>query len=673
MARERRQNRGRTRRSVKGAEHAAERFAAGDLAGAEKRCRRILHHDPERADVWHLLAAVALAAHDPHTAVAAAGRALALAPDDADYANTRALALSRDGQREAAEAAWRKLLEACPAHAEAHYNLGGLLLDTARADEALQCFERALELRPDWADAHKNLGVTRFARGDFEGAESAYADAIRCNPRDAGSYRNLGTLKQEADDFESAMTLYRTALDLDVNAETVFRFALLAPIFAGDAQDIATHRGRIVENLRALEATELRLSDPARGVGAPAFYAPYQGADDRPLMEALGRAVTRAWQPPPLPAAAPAARPRIVLVSAHFKRHTLGRLYAPLLERLPRDGYDLAVLSIGAHDDAYARRIEAAADVHVAVPPDLGAARTALAGLGADVVLYGDVGMDEVSYYLAAERFAPVQCVSWGHPVTSGLPNVDYFVSSSLMEPEGAAAHYTETLIELPSWLTLYEAPELEPAPLDAGAFGFGKDERVYLCPQSMFKLHPDFDDYLARILALDPRAVIALIDSRAAWRARLEARFARRIGTDAARIRFVPRQDTAAYLALLSAADVVLDTVHFAGGFTTFETLWLEKPFVTERGRYLRGRVSAALCDLLDLDAPIAAGADDYASRAVRFANDAELRERYVTDLAARKQALLELDDSVLPAHEAVFARLLDEAANSRTRRMAS
>lgn len=37
---------------------------------------------------------------------------------------------------------------------------------------------------------------------------------------------------------------------------------------------------------------------------------------------------------------------------------------------------------------------------------------------------------------LAHRRMAPLQCVFWGHPVSQGLPSIDYFVSSDLFEDD---------------------------------------------------------------------------------------------------------------------------------------------------------------------------------------------------------------------------------------------
>ena len=67
-----------------------------------------------------------------------------------------------------------------------------------------------------------------------------------------------------------------------------------------------------------------------------------------------------------------------------------------------------------------------------------------------DVLFYADIGMDPTTYFLAFSRLAPVQCVTWGHPVTTGIPNIDDYLSSDVFEAPGAEAHYTERLIRLP-------------------------------------------------------------------------------------------------------------------------------------------------------------------------------------------------------------------------------
>jgi predicted O-linked N-acetylglucosamine transferase (SPINDLY family) len=656
----------------KHAERAAENFAAGDLAQAERSCRRALARGTTDGDLWHMLAAILLTTgrlSDAHEAIARARR---LNPHDADYANTEALLMERDGDGDAAATAWRSLLTRNPEHADAWYNLGRLALNGGHPREAMDLLLHAVQLRPRWADAYKNLGDACFAHGDVDAAEAAFQAALQCAPDDADSLANLARLRQEADDYPAALGHYRAALTAGADDATLLRSALLMPIFCLNASEIDDHRRRIANNLHGLAQRKLTIAEPSRSLVTPAFYFAYHGADDRALMSALGDVITQAWRPTPVARVTRGARPRIAFVSAHFKQHTIARLNLPLLERLSRKDFEVAVLSIGQHDGPLATRIAAAADHALAVPEDLDAARQGLQALAPDVVVYCDLGMDPWSYYLAAERQAPVQCVTWGHPVTSGLPNVDYFLSSALIEPANAQDHYREQLIQLPSWPVLYEEPAPPRAMSTRRDFGFAAGENIYLCPQSLFKLHPDFDAYLAAILRRDARGVVVLIDSRRAWRARLEARFAYTAPDVAHRIRFVPAVSSQDFSALLAAADVVLDTLHFSGGYTSFETIWAETPLVTERGAFMRGRVTAGLCGLLGLDEALAQGADDYAARAVALANPGAVRDGMRAKLARRKRQLLALDDTVLPAFHDFFNHALEHAERVRTQETA-
>jgi len=659
---------------------AAADFAGGNFAAAAKTCRKLVRLEPRAADIWHLLAASLLEGDELDAAWEASTTCQRLAPQVADYRNTHALVLERRGELGAAEALLRDLLAAEPGQADAAYNLGKLRLRRGDPRGAIETLERALALRPAWAAAQKNLGLAWFAAGEPDQARTTLLEALRLNPQDTEVCINLGRLYQHDDDFDNALRFHRMALESAADGATMLRFALLRPIFCDDADDIAAHRARIESNLATLERAPPALGNPAVMLGAPMFYFAYHGLDDRPLATRVGALMRRAWRPAPPVADAPLVRaralrrPRVAFVSAHFKQHTIGRLYAPLIERLPREDFEIAVLGIGCGDDAMAARIRTAADVSVDVDAHHDSARRALAGLDADVIFYPDVGMEAVSYWLAAERLAPVQALGWGHPVTSGFETMDYFVSSTLLEPPGAHAHYAETLAALPSWPVVYDDPGAPPqAEFARAGLGFAPHERIYLCAQSLFKLHPDFDAYLGAILARDPDACIALIGDRPAWQDKLMQRFHAHLGVLAQRIRFVPKQTGGGFYALLANADVLLDTLHFSGGMTSFEAIWAGTPFVTERGEFMRGRVTAGLCDLLGLEQAVVSGAQAYAERAVELAHAGPARDAFVSRVVERRGRLLALDQSVLPAYADFFNRALAEAARTRAGKLAS
>ena len=101
---------------------------------------------------------------------------------------------------------------------------------------------------------------------------------------------------------------------------------------------------------------------------------------------------------------------------------------------------------------------------------------------------------------LAALRLAPIQCTSWGHPDTSGLPTMDYYLSSDLMEPPGADSHYTEKLIRLPNLSVYYEPLKIKAADVRRETFSLRKDAVLYFCLQSLFKYLPQYDEVFPRI-----------------------------------------------------------------------------------------------------------------------------------------------------------------------------
>ena len=84
--------------------------------------------------------------------------------------------------------------------------------------------------------------------------------------------------------------------------------------------------------------------------------------------------------------------------------------------------------------------------------------------------------MDPIAGRLAAQRLAPVQCVAWGQPETTGMPTLDYFLSSDLMEPPDGAAHYTESLVRLPNLGLCYLPDALPDVRLDRAALGLPPD-----------------------------------------------------------------------------------------------------------------------------------------------------------------------------------------------------
>ena len=67
--------------------------------------------------------------------------------------------------------------------------------------------------------------------------------------------------------------------------------------------------------------------------------------------------------------------------------------------------------------------------------------------------------MDPLTYVLAFGRIAPVQVAWWGHPDTSGISTIDYFVTSDT-DAADAHLHHSEQLVRFSTLGTYFRMPE---------------------------------------------------------------------------------------------------------------------------------------------------------------------------------------------------------------------
>jgi len=146
-----------------GPKDAAELLAAGlkhhqaaRLAQAEVCYRRVLATEPEHPDALHLLGLLAQQVGRYDQAVELIGRALKRNGHPVYFSNL-GVVLNDQGKLEEAIAAYRQAISIKPDFAEAYSNLGNSLNDQGKVDEAIAAYRQAISIRPDFPEAHSNL------------------------------------------------------------------------------------------------------------------------------------------------------------------------------------------------------------------------------------------------------------------------------------------------------------------------------------------------------------------------------------------------------------------------------------------------------------------------------------------------------------------------------------
>ncbi|MEO5375418.1 MAG: tetratricopeptide repeat protein [Alphaproteobacteria bacterium] len=644
-------------------DEAAAHHRAGRVHLAEPVYRRVLEAYPDHAEARHLVGVLALQRNRPADAETEVRRAIAANAAEPRYHNTLGNALFRQGRESEALECFERALTLSPAFVEARYNLGSTLFAMGRLAEAVESLQAALDLAPGHAGARNNLGMA--LRGLNRKAEAAveFQRVLDQVPDHPQALFNLGVTHKEDGRCEPAVGYFRrlSGAGARINITTCLP-AILTSAAAIDDIRVAYRRG--LESLLADET--LRLDDPMAEIGtAGQFYLAYHGRDDRTLQEMLARLYRRVA--PSLSFTAPhcsASRPRpagrrirVGFVSHHFRVHTIGKLCVGLVAELPRERIEVFVFSIGRADDPLAERIRRTADHGVTLPFDLARARARIAEAALDVLVYTDIGMEPFAYFLAFARLAPVQCVTWGHPVTSGIDTIDHFISSEHLETPDSPAQYSESLYRLRHPPTYYYRPGMPAVRRDRAHFSLSAEARLYVCPQSPFKFHPAFDSVLAEILRRDRKALVVVIDGRdPGWLESLRRRWRTHMPDVAERMRVLPSMPLDDFLSLVALADVMLDIPEFSGGNTSLEAFHMGTPIVTLPSPFLRGRTTHAFYRRMGLDVGIARDRADYVERALAIAADPEPARRMI---AAAAPALYEdrqvLDDLVCFLLEAV------------------
>jgi predicted O-linked N-acetylglucosamine transferase (SPINDLY family) len=578
------------------------------------------------------------------------------APESADDCFRRGTDLAQRGQLDQAIALLRRATELAPHGAGAYHNLASAYRDRGDIQAALAAYRDAARLDPNFADAHYGVGLMLMAERRYEEALASLRRAIELNPRLAEARFQAGNAHMGLGDWQAALGEFKAAIDARPDyAEARWARAMSQlPAVYGSGTDPAERRQAFGAQLDALRKWFRTTRRPdaylAVGVHQP-FYLAYQEAPNRELLAKYGALCTElmgAWQSS-AGLAVPArrrspAKPRIGIVSAHIHDHSVWTaLVRGWVERLSAAN-ELHLFHLGAMRDAeteFARR-HAARYLDGIRPFDEWA--RAIHGAQLDLILYPEIGMDATSAKLAALRLAPVQAASWGHPETSGLPTIDYYLSAQALESAGAQEYYTEKLVALPNlgcWLVPGEDTSAKPPRLDLAA-----DEILLLCPGNAFKYAPQHDRVLAAVAQRVPHARLVFFRARPDPLAeklfqRLRESF-RRAGVDfERRVIFLPWQSRASFRALLGRADLCLDTIGFSGFNTAVHALECGLPIVARESRFLRGRLASGMLRHLGLGELVAESDEAYVELIAALAADRERRQVLRRRIQSARQGL--------------------------------
>lgn len=548
-------------------------------------------------------------------------------PDDVEAFFVLAVALHRLGRVEEALTILERLLVYLPELALLHAWKGQFLSDLKRGFEAHTAFLKARELQPDSASLLIQHGNHLVTWCHAEQAVALFEHAIALEPNNPTAYYDLGRAHRFLGQADKAVHFFRKALELAPSNRTFGNGYLFDLCY----QDQLSPE-QVADEHRRLGRQQYPDSNVNRGVHVAA---------------PVGR------------------RLRIGYLSADFFMHPVMRFFEPVLHCHDRSRFEIFCYANVTKPDAITQKVQ-----------QMDLIWRDITGYSAQIVadLVKADGIDilvDLSGHTAGNRLdvcalkpAPVQ-VSWlGYPHSTGLTQIDWYLSDNWCDPPGMTDHlYVEQVWRLPELFCCYQAHEPSP-PVDRivdGWLTFGSFNNFAKATEQQLLLW-------ATILCKVPASRLFLknpVVGENGPQQRLIAFFEKQ-GVSADRLQFSPF--TTAYedhLTCYQQVDIALDTFPYHGTTTTCEALWMGVPVVTLAGRTHLSRVGVSLLHAVGLDDLVAYSSDQYLAIAERLAGDKQRLQKLRTGLRDR------LADSPLMAHttfthqlEAAFASMCIRSA---------
>lgn len=569
-------------------------------------------------------------------------------------------------------------------------NLGTIAFEEDDRNLALQLTYIACIINPEQDLYWRNLGLHYQRSRDFSQSVYCFQKSLEINDRVPRNYLNLAKALEQSNHYEAAELILKQGHDrFSDDLGLYIKQCLLKPLIYKNSQEIEYFHHRIIEHLQMvleyLQTKTEQLSQLDSRQLNEIFealdlaYFAYQGLDLVTIAQRITNIINvilyatqpdlRSLLPRVLDSSdssvlkdnkkadqASSRKIRVGYVGTCLRDHVVGYLSRGWIQYHDRSQFEVFCYSINPHPsptDSIAATFENHSDRFYRFSVDDFRILQQIVSDRLDILVFLDLNVGISITYYALLRLAPIQCSFWGNPMTSGSPQIDYFLSSQLMESWEAQNHYTEKLVYLPQLAVSLIPDPVEVIPATCRDFGLNPERITYLFTQTLLKHLPHHDYLFAEIAQRVPQSEFIFLASPDEYLAqafldRLEIQFTARNLKINQYCRILPVMPKSKFYALQSLVNVALDSLGWSGGVTTLDALNCHLPLVTYPGSFMRGRHSYGILQRIGVTETIAHSETEYIQIAVQLGLDRPWNDRIRAKIKQNKHKLYDPQTSI-------------------------
>ena len=493
-------------------------------------------------------------------------------------------------------------------------------------------FEKLLKDFPNNLSVLKNLSHCYAYIKEFEKAENCIKKIINIKPDEPFAYQFLASILKDQDKIDEATLIVNQGLKKGlINEKWEVQKNLFFPKIPSDKNDIIKYRKKIEEEVeKILDINfEKKLDyDNDQIIVPPHVDLSYSDWDNLELNKKSVQAfkkLFRVLNDESYSKIEVKGKIRIGIISEFFTDHTIGKLYKDLIFSLDKNKFETFIFhsqktSSGEIFNQFKDKEKEGILKNEILPIKLSEKIDVIKKFKFNIIFYPDIGLSVEFYYLALMRLAKYQITTFGHPETTGSNSIDFYLISKNCVNDNTQKHYSEKL------LLMNYLPMVYPKPFTKKKLS--EDElnkkNIYSCPQTLFKIHPDFDQIIFDILEKDKKGIVYLLkDSNKVWYKKLIKRLSKNKKYDSKKIIFMDPLNYEDYLLHLGRSSVLLDPLYYGAGNSFFESMLFGTPTITFPTDYIKSRLVLGAYKQMEIKhPPIATSIQNYIDLAVEYAN---------------------------------------------------
>lgn len=571
---------------------------------------------------------------------------------------TQALALQQKGKTAEAVETLQNLLTITPGHFAGWNALGQAMLSQKKYEDALAFFVESLRLQPKIPTAKLNIAHALRQQGRLELAKDYMEQVMTEHPNLELGWSLFSDICFDLGDINAMKNALTSLINITDSTDTRLRRDLSLPLCQASHE---TTLESLDESLRHWDCSSV--AGIPTGVPNCIFQLAYYDGNHRHRLEAISLLFRKTY--PDLNYISPnihkktGTKLKIGIATAFLDRfHAISFCYASLIKSLSAE-YDLVYFRLPAQKDMPYIDSNLGLKKTLDLSHDIKRNRQIIDSQQVDILWYLDINMSPDTYFLAHSKLAPIQLVSAGHPCTTGISTIDYFISSQHLEPDNPQDFYTEKMIQLPTLPMIYQDCDIGIIESKRKAFDLPEDKNIYFCAQTLFKVHPKMDQIFKGILEQDSNALILFSYAGTPLATQLQERLRKNLGDLAERCLFIPPVVQHLFFYLLASVDVILDTTPFGSGNTLCQSLAVGTPTVCFDLKDLRGAGAPGIYRLMGIEDTTVSSVSQYIDCAIKIANTPEFRHNLQTRILENKHKIFGNQADVTQAYRTMFMDL--------------